>query len=117
MRIAKVPFARFVFYVAWWAVVVQLARPTPACVYGGERLSAPIRAVTEEARFKHAHWGLLVADRATGEVLEELDADKFFAPASTTKLYSVASKAAAIALRPPSIAAGPSMLTESWRGI
>src|SRR5579862_8353746 len=90
MRVAKVRVARIGFYVAWWAVVVQLARPTSPRVYGGERLSAPLRAVTEEARFKHAHWGLLVADRATGEVLEELDADKFFAPASTTKLYSVA---------------------------
>jgi len=55
-----------------------------------DKLSPAIRDVLGEPRFKHAHWGLLVADRATGEVLYEHDADKLFAPASTTKLYSVA---------------------------
>jgi serine-type D-Ala-D-Ala carboxypeptidase/endopeptidase (penicillin-binding protein 4) len=55
-----------------------------------EKLSPQIRVVIDEARFKHAHWGILVADRATGGVIYELDADKLFAPASTTKLYSVA---------------------------
>ena len=56
----------------------------------GDKLSPQIRNVIYEARFQHAHWGILVADRATGEVLDELEADKLFAPASTTKLYSVA---------------------------
>jgi serine-type D-Ala-D-Ala carboxypeptidase/endopeptidase (penicillin-binding protein 4) len=56
----------------------------------GDKLSPQISEVVNEARFKHAHWGILVADRATGEVLDEFEADKLFAPASTTKLYSVA---------------------------
>jgi D-alanyl-D-alanine carboxypeptidase/D-alanyl-D-alanine-endopeptidase (penicillin-binding protein 4) len=55
-----------------------------------DKLSPQIREVISDARFKHAHWGILVADRAKGEVVYELDADKLFAPASTTKLYSVA---------------------------
>jgi D-alanyl-D-alanine carboxypeptidase/D-alanyl-D-alanine-endopeptidase (penicillin-binding protein 4) len=58
--------------------------------HADDKLSPPIRAVIDDARFKHAHWGILVADRSTGEVLDELNADKLFAPASTTKLYSVA---------------------------
>ncbi len=59
------------------------------CAPAGEKLSPEIRKVIDDARFKHAHWGILVADRGTGEVLYEFDADKLFAPASTTKLYSV----------------------------
>ena len=55
-----------------------------------DRLSSQIRQVINDARFKHAHWGILVADRATGAVIDELAADRVFAPASTTKLYSVA---------------------------
>jgi D-alanyl-D-alanine carboxypeptidase/D-alanyl-D-alanine-endopeptidase (penicillin-binding protein 4) len=58
---------------------------------GGESLSPAIRKVVNEPRFKHAHWGILVVDRATGEVVYEHNSDKLFAPASTTKLYSVAS--------------------------
>lgn len=53
-------------------------------------LSERIREVTEEPQFKTAHWGLLVTDTKTGETLYELSADKLFAPASTTKLFSVA---------------------------
>ncbi len=55
-----------------------------------EKLAPQIREVIDHARFKHAHWGILVADRATGEVLYQREADKLFPPASTTKLYSVA---------------------------
>lgn len=55
-----------------------------------ERLSPGIRKVLDDPQFKHAHWGILVADRSTGEVLYEHEADRLFAPASTTKLYSVA---------------------------
>ena len=60
-----------------------------ASATAGEKLSPQIRDVIDGARFQHAHWGLLVADRRTGEVLYERDADKLFPPASTTKLYSV----------------------------
>src|ERR1700734_612702 len=60
-----------------------------ASATAGERLSPQIRDVIDGPRFQHARWGLLVADRRTGEVLYERDADKLFPPASTTKLYSV----------------------------
>ncbi len=55
-----------------------------------ERLSPEFRQVLDQPQFKHAHWGILVADRSTGQVLYEHEAEKLFAPASTTKLYSVA---------------------------
>jgi serine-type D-Ala-D-Ala carboxypeptidase/endopeptidase (penicillin-binding protein 4) len=61
-----------------------------ASAQAGEKLSPEILAVIDETRFAHAHWGILVADRSSGEVLYEFDADKLFPPASTTKLYSVA---------------------------
>jgi D-alanyl-D-alanine carboxypeptidase/D-alanyl-D-alanine-endopeptidase (penicillin-binding protein 4) len=60
-----------------------------ASATAGEKLSPQIRDVIDGPRFQHARWGLLVADRRTGEVLYERDADKLFPPASTTKLYSV----------------------------
>ena len=43
-----------------------------------------------QPRFKHAHWGLLFVDQKSGETVYELNSDKLFAPASTTKLFSVA---------------------------
>jgi D-alanyl-D-alanine carboxypeptidase/D-alanyl-D-alanine-endopeptidase (penicillin-binding protein 4) len=49
-----------------------------------------IRAILEQPEFKHARWGFLLADQQTGEVLESLEADKLFVPASTTKLFSCA---------------------------
>ena len=55
-----------------------------------DKLSPQIREVINAPRFQHAHWGILVADRHTGEVIYEHNADKLFKPASTTKLYSVA---------------------------
>ena len=55
-----------------------------------EPLPPAIQQVIDAPKFKHAHWGLLVVDLATGKVLLALNPNKLFAPASTTKLYSVA---------------------------
>ncbi len=49
-----------------------------------------LRAVMNEPTYEQAHWGILVADIRDGQVLFEHNPRKFFAPASTTKLYSVA---------------------------
>ncbi len=56
----------------------------------GEELDAKIASVVDADAFKQAHWGILIVDRGSGDVLYERNADKLFAPASTTKLYSVA---------------------------
>ncbi len=53
-------------------------------------LNDKLAAVTGQPQFKHAHWGLLIVDLRSGETIYEENADKLFAPASTTKLYSVA---------------------------
>jgi PBP4 family serine-type D-alanyl-D-alanine carboxypeptidase len=55
-----------------------------------DTLSKRIDELTGQPRFKHAHWGILFVDLKTGEVLHSHNADKLFAPASTTKLYTVA---------------------------
>ncbi|MBI2826526.1 MAG: D-alanyl-D-alanine carboxypeptidase/D-alanyl-D-alanine-endopeptidase [Planctomycetia bacterium] len=66
--------------------VTALVRPSAA----DDELARRINKIVDAPEFKHAHWGVLVADLATGETLYEQAADKLFAPASTTKLYSVA---------------------------
>src|SRR5687768_12722051 len=54
------------------------------------RIEAGLAAVTERAEYRASHWGILAVDVGTGEVLVERNADKLFAPASTTKLFTVA---------------------------
>ena len=49
-----------------------------------------LQGILDEPTYTQSHWGVLAADQATGEVLFEHDAHKLFAPASVTKLYSVA---------------------------
>src|SRR5437870_4588397 len=56
----------------------------PIRARAGEPLSAAIEAVINGADYKHAHWGVLVLDIESNETVYELNADKLFAPASTT---------------------------------
>jgi serine-type D-Ala-D-Ala carboxypeptidase/endopeptidase (penicillin-binding protein 4) len=53
-------------------------------------LERQVKAVLETPVYKNAHWGLLVVDAKTGQTLYERDGDQLFAPASVTKLFSVA---------------------------
>ena len=53
-------------------------------------LPEKIQAVINGPNYQQANWGLLFVDLQTGETVYELNADKLFAPASVTKLYSVA---------------------------
>src|SRR5262249_25715740 len=64
------------------------ALPISAAAAGD--LPSPIEAVINAPRYRQAHWGLLVVDSKSGQVLYEHNADRLFAPASTTKLYSCA---------------------------
>src|SRR5271156_6323495 len=77
----------------------QAAAPGPAkkAVSGGrgakpradvERFRARVDAALEEARAQKALWGVLVTDRDSGEVLYELNADRFFTPASNAKIVT-----------------------------
>jgi D-alanyl-D-alanine carboxypeptidase/D-alanyl-D-alanine-endopeptidase (penicillin-binding protein 4) len=52
-------------------------------------LPPQVQAVLDRPEYKSAHWGLLFVDRETNAVLFEHQADKLFAPASVTKVFSV----------------------------
>lgn len=53
-------------------------------------IASAIEQFTGTGIYRHASWGIAVADASTGEVLYSQNADKLFAPASTTKLFSTA---------------------------
>jgi serine-type D-Ala-D-Ala carboxypeptidase/endopeptidase (penicillin-binding protein 4) len=55
-----------------------------------DELATQIEKVINGPDYKQAHWGILVADAKTGKVLYELNADRLFTPASTTKLFTCA---------------------------
>lgn len=59
-------------------------------VHAGETLEHAMRAVTHQPHFNQAHWGALFVDRSSGDVIFEHAPKKLFAPASTTKLFTVA---------------------------
>lgn len=55
-----------------------------------EELAEKLRAVLDRPAYKQSHWGMLVVESETGKLVYEHNADRLFAPASTTKLYSCA---------------------------
>ena len=61
----------------------------PAVQSGGvSQFASRVTAALAEAHAQKAFWGILVADRDTGKTLYELNADRFFAPASNAKLFT-----------------------------
>jgi D-alanyl-D-alanine carboxypeptidase/D-alanyl-D-alanine-endopeptidase (penicillin-binding protein 4) len=54
----------------------------------GQELRTRMASVIDAPEYRHGRWGLLVVEADTGRVVYERNADQFFAPASTTKLYS-----------------------------
>ena len=57
---------------------------------GGGALARRVDAVLAAPSYRKGHWGILVVDRKTGQVMYERNADQLFAPASVTKLFSTA---------------------------
>ena len=55
---------------------------------GLERFRARLDAVLSEAHARKADWGVVVANRDTGETLFDLNADRYFTPASNAKLFT-----------------------------
>jgi len=94
----------FIFCAVAVAVVGQQAPPfAPAAAsakkasgggHGGKlradvaRFRARVDAALNEAHAQKALWGILVTDRDTGEILYELNADRFFTPASNAKIIT-----------------------------
>jgi serine-type D-Ala-D-Ala carboxypeptidase/endopeptidase (penicillin-binding protein 4) len=60
------------------------ARPDAA------RFGARVDAILAGPQARRANWGILVADRDTGQILYSLNSDHFFAPASNAKLIVTA---------------------------
>lgn len=56
-----------------------------------EELSSGVSQVIEQPEFERTSWSIQVVDLETGEVLEQMNHRKMLDPASTTKLFSVAS--------------------------
>lgn len=52
------------------------------------RFESRVSATLDEAKAQKSFWGILVVDRDTGETLYELNADKFFTPASNAKIIT-----------------------------
>jgi len=48
-----------------------------------------ILSIMEQSRYQHSLWGIYVKNDATGEVIYDLNSQKMFLPASTTKMFSV----------------------------
>lgn len=49
-----------------------------------------MQKIMDQEKYAHAFWALYVKDLQTGKVYYDLNSDKMFAPASTTKLFSTA---------------------------
>lgn len=71
-------------------VSVVLSGLLLGAVRAAGKLDSSITAVIDAPEYRHARWGLLVAELESGRVVYERSADQLFAPASNTKLYSVA---------------------------
>ena len=52
------------------------------------RFRARVDAVLAEAHAQKAFWGVLITDGDSGETLYELNADRFFTPASNAKIFT-----------------------------
>jgi D-alanyl-D-alanine carboxypeptidase/D-alanyl-D-alanine-endopeptidase (penicillin-binding protein 4) len=74
--------------IAAWILLAQLAAAAPA-PHGG--LDSRIRRILDStAGTRGAHWGIQIADADSGEILFQENANRFFIPASNTKLFSTA---------------------------
>jgi serine-type D-Ala-D-Ala carboxypeptidase/endopeptidase (penicillin-binding protein 4) len=52
------------------------------------RFASRVETALNESHAQKAFWGILVADRDSGETLYELNADRFFTPASNAKIFT-----------------------------
>ncbi len=56
----------------------------------GDSLETRVESVLNTPGYASGHWGLLVVDAKSGEVVYQKNADQLFCPASVTKVYSTA---------------------------
>ena len=84
-RLRRGPFV----YLTLALACLQLL-PTAVAQQQPAQWSDRIDAVVNGPDYRQSHWGILVTDAKTGEVVYARDADRMFLPASVTKLFSVA---------------------------
>lgn len=60
--------------------------PSPSSPVGG--LRAVVDSMVNDAKFRNAHWGILIVDPSTGDTLYSRNAGKLFMPASNQKLIT-----------------------------
>jgi D-alanyl-D-alanine carboxypeptidase/D-alanyl-D-alanine-endopeptidase (penicillin-binding protein 4) len=56
----------------------------------GKPLPPRVEQIMGQTKYQHANWGILVKDTVTQQVVYEKNANQFFLPGSTTKIFSVA---------------------------
>ena len=72
-----------VFFVLSLVSAVPLHAAEPAAAFASR-----IDPIVSRPEFRHAFWGIAFLDLDTGQTVYELNADKLFTPASTTKLLT-----------------------------
>jgi serine-type D-Ala-D-Ala carboxypeptidase/endopeptidase (penicillin-binding protein 4) len=65
-------------------------KSAPAKQAGAAQFRARVEKALDEEHARRAAWGIVVADRDTGQTLYALNADHFFAPASNAKVFATA---------------------------
>lgn len=68
----------------------MLACSTFSPLVAEKALPEKILSIMQQPKYAHSTWGLYAKDTETGQVLYDLNSEKFFLPASTTKLFSSA---------------------------
>src|ERR1700752_1274182 len=66
----------------------QQSNTSPTARQDLKRFRSRLDEVLSEAHARKADWGLLIANRDTGETLFDLNADRYFTPASNAKLFT-----------------------------
>ncbi|MCL5773712.1 MAG: D-alanyl-D-alanine carboxypeptidase/D-alanyl-D-alanine-endopeptidase [Firmicutes bacterium] len=87
-------FAVSLVFILLWLCPKIIASPlvssSPGAAEENNKFSSRIEAAINAPRYKHSNWGIMISDFSSGEVLYQLNSDKMFSPASTTKLFTVA---------------------------
>jgi serine-type D-Ala-D-Ala carboxypeptidase/endopeptidase (penicillin-binding protein 4) len=86
------PLGRFFmkrYFLAFFFLVSSFFSLSPV---GAVETTLPeeMKKIMDQQKYQHSIWGLYVKDFQTGNILFDLNSDKFFSPASTTKLFSIA---------------------------
>ncbi|HTN75268.1 MAG TPA: D-alanyl-D-alanine carboxypeptidase/D-alanyl-D-alanine-endopeptidase [Pirellulaceae bacterium] len=74
----------------WWCALLLVAAGELSQLHASDALTQRIEKFLASERYRTAHVGLLFVDLQSGETVYAQQAEKLFAPASTTKLYTVA---------------------------